>query len=254
MEIGIIGYGRFGRFAGAILKRHFEVSFYDRRIRTPDEGVRFLPLSETARKPVLVLCVPISQIETVCLQLRPYLAPGQLVLDACSVKQKPIRIMKRILPRAVQVLGTHPLFGPDSARKGIEGHRIVLCPGRGFQLKKVERYLKSLGLEVIITTAAKHDRQMAHSQALFHFLARGVAMLKIKLGRISNPGPSRMFAEFQDVQNDSPQLFRDMQRENPFSAPFRRKLIENLIRVDQELKRTREQPLRVRGLGVGHRR
>lgn len=243
MELGIIGYGRFGRFAAAVLKRRFKVFVYDRRSFSPEEGIQPVPLTEVARKPVLLLCVPISEIETVCQQLRPLLHEGQLVLDTCSVKEKPLRQMKQVLPRGVKVLGTHPLFGPDSARSGIQGHRIVLCPGRGSHLHRVESYLKKLGLEVIITTAAKHDRQMAHTQALFHFLARGVAQLRITVGAISTPGPSRMFAEFQDVQHDSLQLFRDMQQQNRFSSPLRRRLIESLIRVDRELSRASQKPL-----------
>ena len=237
LELGVIGYGRFGRLAATILRKDFALFVYDRRPIPLEEGIHFLPLAEVARKPALVLCVPISAIEAVSLQLRPYLTPGQLVLDTCSVKEKPLRLMKQIFPRGVNVLGTHPLFGPDSARQGIEGHKIVLCPGRGAQQQKVARYLKSLGLKVIVTSAANHDRQMARTQALFHFLARGVALMKIRPGPISTPGPSRMFAEFQDVQNDSPQLFRDMQLENSFSAHLRKKLINTLIQVDRKLTR-----------------
>lgn len=243
MELGIIGYGRFGRFAAAVLRTSFKVFAYDRRSFSPGEGIQTASLTEVARKPVLLLCVPISEIDTVCRQLRPFLQKGQLVLDTCSVKEKPLRQMKQVLPRGVEVLGTHPLFGPDSARSGIQGHRIVLCPGRGSHLHRVKGFLKKLGLDVIITTAANHDRQMAHTQALFHFLARGVAELKIKLGAISTPGPSRMFAEFQDVQLDSLQLFRDMQQQNRFSSPLRKRLIQSLIRVDQKLSRASGKPL-----------
>ena len=243
LELGIIGYGRFGRFAAAVLKKTLKVFVCDRKPLSPDEGVQTLPLAQVAKKPVLLLCVPISEIDTVCRQLRPFLQEGQLVLDTCSVKEKPLRRMKQVLPRGVEVLGTHPLFGPDSARSGIQGHRIVLCPGRGSHLQRVQGFLTRLGLDVIVTTAANHDRQMAHTQALFHFLARGVAQLKIKLGAISTPGPSRMFAEFQDVQQDSLQLFTDMQRQNRFSSPLRRRLIESLIRVDWELGRVDREPL-----------
>ncbi len=237
MRIGIVGYGRFGRFAAENLKRDCVVVVYDREPVRPAAGIRSASLPEVAASPVVLLCVPISEIESICRQLKPSLRRGQLVLDTCSVKEKPLRLMRRILPAGVEILGTHPLFGPESARSGIRGHRIVLCPGRGSRLPKVQKYLKTLGLEVIVTSAANHDRQMAHTQALFHFLARGVALMRIKLGAVSTPGPSRMFAEFQDVQQDSFQLFKDMQRENRFSALLRRRLIANLVRIDQELSR-----------------
>ncbi len=111
--------------------------------------------------------------------------------------------MKRLLPRFVEILGTHPLFGPDSARNGIRGLKIVLCPVRCRRVSKIKAWLEGKGLEVIVTTPARHDVEMARTQALFHFLARGVAETGIRVGRLSTPGPAKLFDDFRDVQNDS---------------------------------------------------
>lgn len=236
-EIGIIGFGRFGRFAAGILKKDFRVFVYDtRKVRCP-EGIRSGPLSKVAAKPVLVLCVPISEIRKTCLAIKPFLHPGQLILDTCSVKQKPVRDMLRSLPTFVEILGTHPLFGPDSARNGIQRLRMVLCPVRCRRVTKIRTYLERKGLEVIITTAERHDRQMAHTQALFHFLARGVAQTGVRIGRLSTPGPAKLFHDFEDAQNDTLQLFRDLQTLNRYAAQVRKKLIRSLTRLDRELRR-----------------
>ena len=235
MEIGIIGFGRFGRFAAEILKNDFEVYVCDRKKVPRRKGVTVTSFEEVARKPFLLLCVPISEIQSVCRKLRPLLKEGQLVLDTCSVKEKPLEIMARLLPRSIEILGTHPLFGPDSAKSGIEGLRIVLCQRRCKKIRKVKEYLEQIGLKVIITTAERHDREMANSQALFHFLARGVAAMQINLGSLSTPGPSRLFNEFSDVQNDSVQLFQDLHKMNRFAKGVRKKLIENLIKIDADL-------------------
>lgn len=237
LEIGIIGYGRFGRFAAGILKKDFRIVVFDRRPLPRQRGIKVAPLAEVASRPVLLLCVPISEIESICRKLQPLLKAGQLVVDACSVKEKPLKAMKELLPRNVEILGTHPLFGPDSARRGIRGLRMVLCPVRCRRLTRIMDYLRGLGLEVIVTSAVNHDRQMAHTQALFHFLARAVGQMDLKVGAIATPGPARMFREFQEVRNDSPQLFLDMQRNNRFSALLRRELIEKLIRIDKDLTR-----------------
>ncbi len=89
MEIGIIGYGRFGQFAAERLRKDFQVVVYDRkRVRCP-RGIRAGSLEEVASRPLLLLCVPISQISKTCLEIKPYLTPGQLIIDTCSVKEKP---------------------------------------------------------------------------------------------------------------------------------------------------------------------
>ncbi|HET6960842.1 MAG TPA: prephenate dehydrogenase [Terriglobia bacterium] len=235
MEIGIIGYGRFGRFAAERLRQDFQVVVYDRkRVRCP-RGVRSGSLEEVASRPLVLLCVPISAISKTCLEIKPYLAPGQLIIDTCSVKERPLQEMARLLPRVVEILGTHPLFGPDSARNGIRGLKIVLCPVRCRRVSKVKAWLEAKGLEVIVTTPARHDFEMSKTQALFHFLARGVAETGIRVGRLSTPGPAKLFEDFRDVQNDSLQLFQDLHRMNRFTAAVRKDLIDCLTQLDAEL-------------------
>ena len=55
------------------------------------------------------------------------LKPGTLVLDVGSVKVEPVAIMKELLPETVGIVGTHPLFGPQSAQNGIHGLQIAIC-------------------------------------------------------------------------------------------------------------------------------
>ena len=38
--------------------------------------------------------------------------------------------MERLLPATASILGTHPMFGPDSARGGVAGLPMILCPVR----------------------------------------------------------------------------------------------------------------------------
>ena len=237
LEIGIIGLGRFGRFASEILKHDFKVSVFDHRKINPPRGVRQEPLEVVASKPILVFCIPISQIESACKDIKPFLYPGQLLLDTCSVKVYPIRIMRRILPRFVEIVGTHPLFGPDSAHQGIRGFRIALCPVRCLRLEKIKTFLEEKGLRVIVTTPERHDREMAKTQALYHFLARGVAGLRIKVGALSTPGPARLFDEFRDVQKDSLELFYDLQTQNPHAGSIRRSLLKRLSQIERDLSR-----------------
>ncbi len=237
MEIGIVGFGRFGRFAAEILRKDFPVSAFDRKTPSAPSGVRFASLREVARKPCLLLCVPISRMEPVCRRLGPLLTPGQLVMDTCSVKEEPLRLMLDLFPEPVEVLGTHPLFGPETGRHGVAGLDVVLCPGRGNRVGKVKQYLETLELKVTVTTASEHDRAMARTQALFHFLAQGFSRMKVDSDTLATPGPAQLFRAFQDVRGDSRQLFRDLQQVNRFAPAQRKKLIDSLTALDRSLSR-----------------
>lgn len=239
VEIGIVGFGRFGRFAARILSRDFSVFAYDPKSPSGDPDVCRGTLREVAGKPCLLLCVPISRMERVCRRLGPLLTPGQLVMDTCSVKEEPLRLMLEHFPESVEVLGTHPLFGPETGRGGIAGLEVVLCPGRCSRVGKVKQYLETLGLKATVTTPAEHDRDMARTQALFHFLAQGFSRMKVDSETLATPGPARLFRAFQDVQGDSSQLFRDLQQANRFAPAQRKKLLDSLTALDRSLSRKR---------------
>ncbi len=239
MEIGIVGFGRFGQFAARILGRDFSVSAYDPKSSSGDPEVCRGTLQEVARKPCLLLCVPISQMERLCRRLGPLLAPGQLVMDTCSVKEEPLRLMLEHFPESVEVLGTHPLFGPETGRHGIAGLEVVLCPGRGGRVPKVKQYLETLGLKATLTTPTEHDRAMARTQALFHFLAQGFSRMKVDSESLATPGPAQLFRAFRDVRGDSSQLFLDLQQMNRFASAQRKKLIDSLTALDRRLSRRR---------------
>jgi prephenate dehydrogenase len=237
VEIGIVGFGRFGRFAAEILGKDFPVAVFDRKSPSAQCDVRFATLREVARKPCLLICVPISQMERVCRRLGPLLTPGQLVMDTCSVKEGPLRLMLDFFPESVEVLGTHPLFGPETGRQGIAGLEVVLCPGRGNRVGKVKQYLETLELKVTVTTATEHDRAMARTQALFHFLAQGFSRMNVDPDSLATPGPAQLFRAFQDVRGDSRQLFRDLQQMNRFAPAQRKKLIDSLAALDRSLSK-----------------
>ncbi len=53
-------------------------------------------------------------------RIGPRLAPGSLVMDTCSVKALPVEWMEQTMPESVQILGNHPMFGPDSGLGGVK--------------------------------------------------------------------------------------------------------------------------------------
>jgi len=230
-RLGLLGYGRLGRLLAGHLADDFEWVIHDPACT----GTTFASLPEAAACEIVVLAVPMSSMESVCRELASYLGAGQLLLDTCSIKMHPLETMRRFLPAGVEVIGTHPLFGPDSARDGLRGHKVVLCPLTQGRVAEVRGYLENQGLRVIMATPEEHDRAMAETQCLFHLMARTIQEMGLKTGEIATPGPERLFNDFGILQHDTPQLFEDMQHLNPFAAEIRRRFIDTLLRLDSSL-------------------
>ncbi len=115
-KVAIIGQGQFGRFMGSHLEQYFEV-------------LPFLRLSDPVILEdcdVVIFAVPFSGLEAVIKKVKKHIRTDAIVIDVCSVKQKPITLLKRHF-KTQQILGTHPVFGPQSGKNGIEGLPIVLC-------------------------------------------------------------------------------------------------------------------------------
>ena len=120
-------------------------------------------------------------MEKVLRQLAKVARPDALVVDVGSVKMKPAKLMKQILPRRMDIVGTHPLFGPQSGKKGVKNLNIVVCNVRGKRAPCVcARFCSKLGLRVFAATAKQeHDRELAYVQGLTHLLAKVVVALKL---------------------------------------------------------------------------
>jgi prephenate dehydrogenase len=237
-EIAIVGYGRFGRLAAHYLKKDFHVSVSDRRMGIHTErGVRRIPLSEAARKRFIILAVPIGKLRPVLRSLAPLLSPGTVVCDVCSVKEEPIRWMKAILPRHSILLGTHPLFGPDSAAISCRGRRIVLCPVRisADRLRRISRYLERLGLIVNRMSARRHDALMASSLFLTQFIGHTLLRLDLPPGDISTTNYRRLAEIAKTTGHDTLELLDDMYRYNRYAWKTPRLLTRELRRLEREL-------------------
>ena len=243
VQVGIYGLGRFGVFWAAQLARHFAVCAYSRRLHRPPVGVRMVSEREVLRCPVVILCVAISALEEVVDRVAPHIRPQTLVMDTCSIKGFAAQVMERRLQPPVQILATHPMFGPDSARAGIAGQPMILCPVRisdgllqGWRIR-----FAAMGLRVVMMTAEQHDREAALTQGITHYLGRVLAEMGLTESTISTVGYRKLREIMEQTCNDSLQLFLDLQRYNPFTAEMRERLERALSTVRAQLDTPPEQ-------------
>ena len=171
--------------------------------------------------------------------IKSLLRPDALVVDVCSVKEHPVRAMKRHLPKSVSLLATHPNFGPDSAADSLKGRKIVLSRVRmkNADYFRAKRALERKGLEVVELTPREHDRRMASSLVLTHFIGRGLVAYGAKTTGVDTEGYKRLLRILETVQNDSWELFEDMNRFNAFAAPMRRRFLAAMRATDRRVRR-----------------
>jgi prephenate dehydrogenase len=239
-QLGLIGFGDFGRFIVKHLKPFFNIVVYDSKdIRTPAHklGVKTCSLKEAASKPIVIIAVPVHYFQNVIEEIKGFVKPGALIIDVSSVKVKPVSIMKKYLPKNVDILGTHPLFGPQSGRNGIKGLKIFLCPVRSKKLGKIKEFLVSkLGLQVLIKTPEEHDKQMAYVQGLTHFIGRAVNELDIKDFDQKTTAYQHLLDIKEMLKYDSFDLFLTMEKENPYAKEARKKFIAKLNAIEKKIK------------------
>ena len=242
MEIGVIGFGRFGKLITKYLAEDNEVYVFSRSNK--DEEIKKsngIPakLEEVCKKEIVIPCVPISKFEATLNKIKNLLKDDALVIDVCSVKEYPVQLMKKLLPEKIGILATHPMFGPDSAAETVKGRKIVLCKVRvsDDKYKKIKGCLEKKGLIIIETTPEGHDKEIAKTLILTHFIGRSLIDFGAKNLDIDTEGYKRLMNILEMVKNDTEQLFEDMNRYNKYSREIRKDFIQSLNKINKRLEK-----------------
>ena len=229
MKIGVYGLGRFGVFWGSQLSKIGAVYGYSRnRKNNLPDSILQVGYEKLLDCDVIVLCVAISAMEDVLKKLSTDIKKNCLVMDTCSVKVHPVYLMDKYLPAHVSIIGTHPMFGPDSGKNGIRGLPLVLSPVRNSMevFKEWRTRFIGMGTRVIEMTADEHDREAAFTQGITHFIGRVLKELELKQSSIGTLGYTKLLEIIEQTCNDPEQLFFDLQRYNPYTNEMRGRLFE----------------------------
>lgn len=229
--VGIIGFGQFGQFLMQHLEPHLDVHAYDINGKSPHS------LEEVCACDVVIFAVPVQSLEAACKKAAPFLKESTRIADVASVKVRPLEILRTYFPDHA-LLGTHPIFGPQSGKDGIAGLPIVFSnlSWNESEYQKVREFCSStLGLHVIERSPDEHDREMAHVMALSHFIGRALKHLDIK-DYETNTFSYHQLVELRDLlKEDSWELFETIQKENPYAQEVRTNFLKELRSLEERL-------------------
>ncbi len=223
LSIGIVGYGAFGVFLSALAQRCLPEAcvFVYSRSRGED-GVLFFPLEEVARADIVFLSAPISAYEDTIRRVVPLLGERSVLVDVATVKTHTVALLEKYAG-GKKWIATHPMFGPESfAKKGsLEGLRIVVC-GRSLSAEEYSAavaFLRSSGFDVVEMSAERHDKHLADSLFLTHYVGRIIAAAGFDRTEIDTVSFGFLMDAVESVRHDEA-LFRDVYRFNPYCKEF----------------------------------
>ncbi len=120
----------------------------------------------------VMVSVPIRETVRVIEEIIPHLDEEQVLCDLTSLKAEPVAAMLR---SPAQVIGMHPLFGPNVS--SFCNQTIILTPARCREqtLAAFTEIFSREGAHITLSTPEEHDRMMAVVQALTHFATLALA-------------------------------------------------------------------------------
>ena len=238
-NLAIIGFGRFGQLLYRYFKQKLPLGIIDpyQAVKKKYRQVPFITPDALTSFEYVILATPVSAVNTVSEEIAPFLSDGTVVMDVGAVKTYPLRILQQRLPEHVHIVGSHPLFGPDSAAHGLQGHTLILTPSRIAPpaLHRVRQFWQTQGVEIVELTAHEQDRLMAWTLALTHFLGRALVQLPLPDTPIATRDYKFLTNLVRKINRDTMELFLDMHRYNPYTQEMRTALAEAIEGLKNQL-------------------
>jgi len=127
---------------------------------------------------LVVLCTPMSEYENIISYLNKFLDKKSIITDVGSTKQNVLRIKNKKLSKSLDWILSHPISGsevsgPKFGNKNLFKNKwcIIINDKNKKKVKKVVRFWKKLGSNVIFMDPIEHDKIFAITSHLPHLIA-----------------------------------------------------------------------------------
>lgn len=230
MNLLIIGgTGEMGQWFSSFFKnRGFNVSIWGNscKIEVANRlGVKYAyDLKNVIKKSdIVIISVPIDITENMIAKTAPLMKAGSLLMDFTSLKTTSTNAMQKYAPEDVEILGTHPMFGPTV--NSLHGQRIILTPiekrcTKWFSF--INNFFCDNGAQVVIVSPQDHDKFVSVIQGLTHFAYINIGATLDVLNfnvkdsrRFMSPVYEIMLDFIGRILDQNPYLYALIQMENP---------------------------------------
>lgn len=224
-QVSIIGFGRFGQVLSQLLNHNFEVSVYDERVSSSSDKVNFVSREKALKSKTIFMAVPISAFSDLIQKISSSISEGSTVIDVCSVKMHPVKVMQEFLPENIDIIATHPMFGPDSFKENCDLKMVMHKVRNNYQQYEFwKAYFENQKINIIEMTPEAHDKAAAFSQGVTHYVGRILEAMNLSSTLIDTVGFKKLLSVKEQTCNDTWQLYCDLQKYNPYSEDMHKKL------------------------------
>ena len=186
-RVSIIGFGRFGAMLHSLLSKGFEVDVFDKN-SIDNSDVNEVSLEDALQNETIFIAVPIRDFENLVKEISKKISSGKTVIDVCSVKVFPKKVMLDNLSNETDIIATHPLFGPDSLKDSGSVMTMESVRNTFGRYDFWKNYFESQNISIEEISAEEHDMMAARSQGLTHFVGRVIDDFGTNQTRIDTEG------------------------------------------------------------------
>ena len=146
--------------------------------------------------------------------------------------------MEKYLPKHVGIIASHPHFGPDSYTPFRE-LKTTLCQVRDTykRFNELKEFFESQSIRIIKMTPDEHDRMAASSQGITHFIGRVLNESGVRSTDINTLGFNGLLGVIEQTCNDSWDLFKDLQKYNPYTNEMIDNLVVTIENLHKQIKK-----------------
>jgi len=280
LSIGILGFGAFGQFLAAQMARKHRVSCLDKldkSVEARNVGADYYPSFEMTRflkdLDVVILAVPVIDLEETIAALPVDKLAGKLLVDVSPLNQHPKSILLRAFAShpEIDILVTNPMLGPTargaqasaitaSAINGSKGG-VVLTPSnaealaeaassrwdgrpvvyervRVANIPRCDRYLKifeKARCQVIEMGSDQHDATTGDAEFVTHMVGRLLDQDMLPPTPVMSKEYEALMEVAEMTAGDSFDLFFGMFKYNERAQEHMTAMRENLASLERQL-------------------
>ena len=235
-KVSIIGFGRFGAMLHSLLSKGFEVDVFDKN-SIDNSDVNEVSLEDALQNETIFIAVPIRDFENLVKEISKKISSGKTVIDVCSVKVFPKKVMLDNLSNETDIIATHPLFGPDSLKDSGSVMTMESVRNTFGRYDFWKNYFESQNISIEEISAEEHDMMAARSQGLTHFVGRVIDDFGTNQTRIDTEGYKALHKLVNQTCNDTWELFEDIQNFNPFTKKMISELNESFEKISEIIEK-----------------